>query len=274
MAVRRERIRQCAAGRSPLDLALAALWTARVETPRLPVQGYLRRIQELATRAGRGVGLQAAVGDRLFALNTTLFDDMGFVVAGDYRPEQCLLNRVVDTRKASPAAFVTLYLSIGRLLGLPLDGAAVAGRLLVRIRGADLIIDPVLGGTLLNREDLALLLLQAESPVQASVSAIDRQLERGDDRRLLVRLMSELKAAYTEHGELEKALDVSDCLLVVAPRAAWVHRDRARLLERLECHHAARADYRRYLELAPKAADSDSVARRVEQLGRRDVTLH
>ena len=66
---------------------------------------------------------------------------------------------------------------------------------------------------------------------------------------------------YLRRNQLEKVLEVMNCVLAIAPELAPEVRDRGRLLERLECLRPALEDYQRYLELVPDATDSDQVRR-------------
>ncbi len=274
MAVHMEQLKRLSAGRDRLDLARGALWTAQLETPQLPISDYVERIKALAERASQGLSAKAPLGDRVFALNALLFDQLGFRVVNEPDPGACLLDRVIDQRRARPTVLATLYLSVGRQMGLPLKGIPFPGRLLVGIGDEGLIVDPASGGNLLSREDLELMLVQSLGLEKASGAMLDDLLKGGHDRRILVRLLTELERDYAETGALEKALAVSECMLTVKPRSAMAHRERAKLLDQLDCHHAAHADYRRYLELAPDAADGDRIARRMARLGLREVTLH
>ncbi|SCZ51816.1 transglutaminase family protein [Thiohalomonas denitrificans] len=276
MAVQKAYIKALSAGREPLDLARGALWAAKVEMPELPVTDYIERIAALAERGLQGLSATAPLGDRVFALNALLFDDLAFKLVSEPEPEACLLDRVIDERRARPAALAMLYLSVGRLMGLPLKGFPFPGRLLIGIGEGDegLLMDPVSGGVLLSRDDLELMLTYSVGPEQASGAMLDRLLQGSGDRYLLARVLTELQRDYAHAGALEKALEISDCLLVIRPRSASAHRERARLFERLDCHHAAHADYLRYLELAPKAVDGEKIAARMARLGRLGVTLH
>jgi regulator of sirC expression with transglutaminase-like and TPR domain len=53
---------------------------------------------------------------------------------------------------------------------------------------------------------------------------------------------------------------------MLTPTATPELRDRGWLYHRLDCFRAALADYRRYLELAPQAADADEVRGRIIEL--------
>jgi regulator of sirC expression with transglutaminase-like and TPR domain len=65
-----------------------------------------------------------------------------------------------------------------------------------------------------------------------------------------------------------------DLLLVLTPNAADEVRTRGTLYEQLDCPAAAAADFRRYLQLAPKAPDVADVEKRLSRLRDATPTLH
>lgn len=258
-------------------LAQAALGFSDSGEPEGRGQGALRRIAALARKLGASLPETAGAGDRLFTLNTGLFHDLAFVRLRDpHDPDGLLLERVLERRAGHPIALALLYLIVGRELGLRMRAVAMPGNLVVRVDTdqGPAFVDPAAGGILLSREDLELLLVHAYGFERASGTMLETLLEGMDDRQVLVRLLSELKRAYLHHDQPEKALWAADCILSLRPGSALYHRDRARLLEQLDCREAARADYRRYLELAPNAVDAEQVLRRMTRLQDKGSTLH
>jgi regulator of sirC expression with transglutaminase-like and TPR domain len=81
-----------------------------------------------------------------------------------------------------------------------------------------------------------------------------------------VRVLRNLKGIYWHQQDFGRALYVVNCILVLDPDNAEALRDRGRIYERLECFRAALADFRRYLDLDPGAADYREVRARLPVL--------
>jgi regulator of sirC expression with transglutaminase-like and TPR domain len=242
-------------------LARGALEIARLEYPDLDPDAYLRRLDDYAerVRAGGGAGLT----DQVLALNRILFREEGY--AGNleeyYDPRNSFLNEVMDRRLGLPITLSIVYLEVGRRVGLPVEGVSFPGHFLVKlpVQGGALVLDPFDAGRSLDEEDLQEQLAQVYGDEPAPLVA--GLLNAASPREILVRLLRNLKGVYLRRNQLEKVLEVMNCVLAIAPELAPEVRDRGRLLERLECLRPALEDYQRYLELVPDAADSDQVRR-------------
>ncbi len=240
-------------------LARGALEIARLEYPDLDPDAYLRRLDDYAerVRAGAGTGLT----DQVLALNRVLFREEGY--AGNleeyYDPRNSFLNEVMDRRLGLPITLSIVYLEVGRRVGLPVEGVSFPGHFLVKlpVQGGALVLDPFDAGRSLDEEDLQEQLVQVYGDDPAPPVA--GFLNAASPREILVRLLRNLKGVYLQRNQLEKVLEVMNCVLAIAPELAPEVRDRGRLLERLECLRPALEDYHRYLELVPDAADSDQV---------------
>ncbi len=240
-------------------LARGALEIARLEYPDLDPDAYLRRLDDYAerVRAAGGTGLT----DQVLALNRILFREEGY--AGNleeyYDPRNSFLNEVMDRRLGLPITLSIVYLEVGRRVGLPVEGVSFPGHFLVKlpVQGGALVLDPFDAGRSLDEEDLQEQLAQVYG--DDPVPPVAGLLNAASPREILVRLLRNLKGVYLQRNQLEKVLEVMNCVLAIAPELAPEVRDRGRLLERLECLRPALEDYHRYLELVPDAADSDQV---------------
>lgn len=259
-------------------LAEEALRLAREQDPTLDLGRHLGRLRTLAGRALARVPAQAGIGDRLFALNATLFDELGFGPAADPVPDprDCLLHHVLERRAGDAVALGIVYIAVGRRMGLPLEGLAFPGRFLVMLPAAaePLVLDPCCGGTTLSRDDLEFLLLEVWGPERAQRTRLDALLRPADHHEILARLLHNLKLGYLEAQAPEQALWAVNRILDLYPDHALTLRDRARLFELLDCPRPACADYLRYLELTPHAGDAARIRARVVRLRARAVVLH
>jgi regulator of sirC expression with transglutaminase-like and TPR domain len=215
------------------------------------------------------------LGDKLYALNSYLFLEQGF---GRERGDAGghFLDEVLERRKGDAVMLGLVYMTLGRLLDVPLRGVPFPGGFFVRIDvpGEALFVDPLQGGTTLSREDLELLLVHAYGFEKASVMLLEQILRGVDDRQVLLAALYELKHLFLRRQAWERALWSLDYILSLVPDRAVEVRERAQLLERMGCSEAARADYRRYLELVPNAADAQKVLDKLGRLEKRGTTLH
>lgn len=244
-------------------LARGALEIARLEYPDLDPEEYLRRLDEYAERVRTGTAPGAGLTDRVLTLNRVLFEEEGY--AGNleeyYDPRNSFLNDVMDRRLGLPITLSIVYLEVGRRAGLAVEGVSFPGHFLVKVpvQGGALVLDPFDAGRSLDEDDLREQLAQVYGDDPAP--PVTQLLGAASPREILVRLLRNLKGVYLRRNQLEKVLEVMNCVLAIAPELAAEVRDRGRLLERLECLRPALEDYQRYLELVPDAPDSDQVRR-------------
>jgi len=258
-----------------LDLAEAALLIAKEEYPGLDVGHSMGRIAALAQTVAERLPGEVGVGDAVYALNEYLFAEEDFSDESDADPRNGFLNELLDRHRGMPALLAILYVSVGRCLGLPLQCVALPGHFLVKFPQAEgsVIIDPSKGGAYLDELAVRATLARAygEDVPEAYLPAL---LAPATKRDVVLRLLRGLKENYLRAQRLDKALWFADYILRLAPEQTHELRERAHLYELLHHTHAAAADYRRYLELAPDAADRAEIRRRLRRLDDKGVYLH
>lgn len=253
----------------PLDLAEAALLVAEDARPEVDADHYLDELSGFAEAvkarlAGRGAG------DALFVLNEYLYDVEGFAGSTpDYDdPSNNFLDSVIDRRQGLPLTLSLVYLTVGRLVGLPLQPVAFPGYFLVKLEvvGEDLILDPYNGGVVLGEEDLETILLQVYGEARLPRGPVERMLRAATAREVIVRMLRNLKRTYMHAHRWQEALWAVEGIVQLHPGQPQELRDRGRIFERLQCYPAAIADYSRYLEMAPAASDVERVWNRLVRL--------
>lgn len=279
MVLKLQRLLDVVSGRDEaLDLAEAALLIAEDEYPALDRAAYLARLKEIGHRVRHRLPKDLAPGDAIFALNESLFHEEGFVGAEKdyYDPQNSYLNRVIDRRRGIPLSLAIIYVSVGRCLGLPLEVLPFPGHCLVRYLSGDgrtIILDPFAGGTQLFEEDLEALLLDVYGE-DVPLAVTREMLAPAEKGEVVMRMLRNLRNAYLKQERLDKALWTTHHIVQVAPERAREWRERARLYERLDYGPGAAADYRRYLQLAPEAADGEEIRTRLQTLRNRELLLH
>lgn len=243
-----------------IDLIEAALVIARLEYPGLDVAAYRGIIAQWARQLAANMAETAGTAERLARLNHFFFFELGFRGDTDryYEPENSYLNCVVDRRSGIPLTLALIYLRLGNFLGLNLCGLSFPGHFYVRLDSPDgrLVLDIFHGARLMSDRDL---MQQLQSNLGTDQPPLARFLEPTGKRDMLARLLRNLKGIYLQRRDTQRALDIMNQLLALNPAAAIEYRDRALLLHSHGCDAAATADFLRYLELRPKAADADRV---------------
>jgi regulator of sirC expression with transglutaminase-like and TPR domain len=253
-----------------VSLAEGALLIAAEEYDDLDVDGYLDRIDEMASILRRRLRSDISPTEALIALNLYVFDELGFSGnAGDYYdPRNSFLNDVIDRRLGIPITLAVLYIEIGRRIGLPLEGVSFPAHFLVKciLREGMLILDPYARGASLGLEDLQERLKVFSKEIAIEPDVVPSLLASATPNDIFARMLRNLRAIYASRGEPLKALSACDRILALAPDAAEDYRERGELYAELECFRASVADLRQYLKLKPQAQDSGRIAQRIAEL--------
>jgi len=252
------------------SLAEGALLIAQEHCPDIDIDHYLARLDMLGLQLKARLPDDAGSVQRILALNEFLFEEQGF---GPDRedfsdPRNSFLNEVLERRVGIPITLSIVYIEVGRRIGLAVDGLSFPQHFLVKCplpEGAA-VLDPYQSGASLSLEELQRrlgALREGHRPSRAEVAAL---LVAASRREILSRVLRNLKAVYMQAGRYDEALVAADRILMLTPTVAGEVRDRGWLYRRLDCYNPALADYRRYLELAPWAADADEAREAVIEL--------
>ncbi len=260
----RERFTALVSGpETELDLAEAALLIAQEEQPDLDVAHYLKRLDQLADAVRAKLPEAPTPQDRIQALNTHLFFEEGLRGnAGEYYdPRNSFLNEVLERKTGIPITLSVLYMEVGRRLGLPLAGVGFPGHFLVKYVGPDeeQVLDPFAGGAAVSEEQLAAKLKSMYGDNNPFMAQIPQLLSPATKKEILIRMLRNLKGVYLQKGDFERALSIIDRILLLAPDFAMEVRDRGAVQQRLGRMQGAVRDFKRYLQLAPKAEDAANI---------------
>jgi len=252
-----------------VDLAEAALLIAREEYPGLDVDGYLRRMEDLAaTVAERGAKGPAA---RVQALNAVLFDEEGFRGNTDdyYDPRNSFLNEVLDRKTGIPITLCTVYIEVGRRAGIAVEGVGLPGHFVARAEG--LLVDPFHGGQLLSEDDCQRRL----DRIYGGRLKLDGQMLAACDRKaILARTLRNLKAIYTKAEDYPRALSAVDLLLDLEPGALDELRDRGLLHAALDCYALAAGELDDYLLKAGPVPGAAQLREKIDELRTRAARVN
>jgi regulator of sirC expression with transglutaminase-like and TPR domain len=249
---RRERFR--AAVERPddeIDLPYVALLIAEAAYPGLDIRYYLRELARLSAEAPR-IDLSAPPRQQIAVLSRYYTVDLGFRGnTGAYDdPRNSYLNDVLDRRTGIPITLTLVYNEIGRRLGLPLAGIGLPGHFLsgyvpAGARMPVLLIDVFNGGVILDDRGVAALL---ERAFGRPVAVEPQFLQPVGARAILYRMLNNLKRIYVQAGDLHRALEIVEQMVIVQPNSLRDVRDRGVLRGRLGYYAEALADLRLYAE--------------------------
>ena len=261
-----------------LGLAEGALVLAAEARPDLDIEQSLTLLDELVERARPLVDAASSPSGTVAALNHVLFELEKF--RGDKEqyddPRNSFLDQVLSRRRGLPITLSILYVEVARRLGLEAYGVGFPGHFLAKVSGVsdattgEIIVDPFFAR-----------ILQKEECVQRLQALVDRPgpkdeawFQPATALEIYTRVLNNLKILYLREGDGLSALGCFDRILVLAPRAALEYRDRAFLLERLECTNASIEDYSQYLELAPEHENAAAIRLRRDALAQRKPKLN
>jgi regulator of sirC expression with transglutaminase-like and TPR domain len=258
-----------------IDLAEATLLIAKEEYPDLDLAGYLSRLDDMGADV-RGLTGACQEPHRLIAgLSEYLFRRLGFHGNSDdyYDPKNSFLNEVLDRRMGIPITLSTVYLEVGRRIGLSVHGVGMPGHFLVKYMGQseEIVIDPFGGGGIVSPADCQRIL---DRVYDGKVRFEPGMLSIMGTRQILARMLANLKIIYFNQEEYGKALSVVELLLILHPHNACEIRDRGLLSCQLRCYTEAIADLERYLRLAPEANDSATIREHLRTLRQRAAALN
>jgi regulator of sirC expression with transglutaminase-like and TPR domain len=263
---------------SQLGLAEGALVLAAEVRPELDIDSSLTALDELVERARPLIEAADTKSAAVAKLNHVLFELENF--RGDKEqyddPRNSFLDEVLSRRRGLPITLSILYVEVARRLGLEAYGVGFPGHFLAKVSGltdapaGEIIIDPFFARILPKEECVQR--LQALTHVAGTNP--DALFAPATALEIYTRVLNNLKVLYLRNGDGLSALGCFDRILVLAPSAALEYRDRAFLLERLECLHAAIEDYSQYLELAPNHEDVAAIRVRRDVLVRQKPRLN
>ncbi len=193
------------------DLARASLLIALEEYPRLDVEGYLGRLDALATRAAA----RGSVGDppvfRLGHLHAEMFDADGYRGDADnyYDVRNVYLNEVIDRRAGLPIMLSIVFLHVATRLGLTPLGVGLPGHYIVKVQFElnEVYVDPFHGGATLTLPEIGAL-LSGMSGGQVRLS--HEHLRGWTARETLMRVLGNLQSMYARNGDARKSASALD----------------------------------------------------------------
>lgn len=261
----------------PTDLFQATLAIASHANPRLDTERYSRQMLDWSEQLEQRLEGIDDTRIRIEHFNRFFFNELGFKGNNDdyNNPDNSLLNEVMDSRLGIPITLAVLYITLGRSIGLSLDGISFPGHYLVKVILPEgmVILDAYNGGLCLDEQALADMLLKHHGNENVSATEMVKSLESASTEETLLRVLRNLKAIYSKEKENEHLLTVLNMMLSIKPDLVQERLDRGLLLHDMECHHVALSDLRYYLQETPIDPTND-VLNLVNRLNGHQPAIH
>jgi len=245
-----------------VDLGLGALLIAQIEHPELRPTHELKRLDELAARAGRA---------DVHHLRRFLFEDEGFAGNADdyYDPRNSCLNDVLDRRLGIPITLSLLAMEVGRRLGLVVHGVGLPGHFMAMAGGV--LFDPFNGGAAVSRAEAGAVVARV---LGRAVPLEDGHFAPVPKTQILLRMLANLRRVYVDREEWGKARAVMERLMLLDPEAPGHVRDYGTVLMKEGDFNRGAAQWERYLSRHPNARDAGRVKAQLTEIRRAIASLN
>jgi regulator of sirC expression with transglutaminase-like and TPR domain len=248
-------------GADNVDLLRGALLIARLDNADVDVDGYVNEVEQMAADVQCRLDQQADADTRLKALNTYLFEELGFHGSRSdyYNKANSYFNDVLDDREGLPITLSILYIELARRIGLNVVGVGLPGHFVVRHEpqeGDHQLIDPFDRGRFVPHAE-------AVENVEAATGQKFEQsyLATQTNRAILVRMLRNLIGIAREARDPEAMLRYEDAVLTLLPESATDRWLRAVLCYNTDRNNEALAEADWLLEHQSAEVDLNEVRR-------------
>jgi regulator of sirC expression with transglutaminase-like and TPR domain len=224
--------------RSPPALFEAALWIAAEHDKELNPETVLADFKDLQQRVSYGLPMLPV--SELAQPLLRRMNDLGFAQddSTPLRPQVVLLNKVLERRRGQPLTLGLIALELARRLEIPMVGVNFPGHFLLRVQGADHLLDPC-GGRRLYPNDCRELLQRQYGP---NMKLGAEHLQTAEPAQMLQRLSRNLRQLHLTNDDYIDALVDAERVLELGNASASDYLARASLYQRLDCPNAERFD--------------------------------
>ncbi|RMU18046.1 Protein sirB1 [Pseudomonas amygdali pv. lachrymans] len=176
-------------------------------------------------------------------------------------PTRRCCTRLCSSR-GQPLGLALIALEIARRLEIALEGVNFPGHFLLRVPGADHLLDPCSGRRLYPRDCRELLIRQFGPTMQLRAE----HMTRATPTSMLQRLSRNLRHLHQINDDFLAALKDADRIVELGQATSGDHLARASLYQLLECPQAERFDLERALLLSEDPLQRIELAKRLSRL--------
>ena len=243
------------------DLLDGVLLIARQQYPDLDMAKYKSLVDAMARQTVERLSKADTKIEKINSYNQLFFKELGFHGNTDeyYDPRNSYISDVLDRKEGIPITLSSVYLMLGWVAGCQLHGLNFPGHFLVEWRESstdltqNIYIDVFNGGQILTLEDLQERLsknLEGDQKLEAVF-----HLQSAGIRGILHRTLGNLKAIHASQGLVERALWVTEWMLLLKSNDWNSLRDKGLFSYSLGKYEQAEECLETYLEKTGKPAD-------------------
>lgn len=251
-----------------IPLAETALLLAALQRPHADLAPYHQHLAELAVHAAEKTSRADSVDMQTAALRGVLAERHGY--AGDTETYDDLRNAnlmdVIDRRRGLPVSLGILYIHAARAYGGDMVGIDFPSHFLLRLaaRGQRIILDPFDGAKMMHAPELR----QRLKALRGQEAEITPHHYRAvGSRDILLRLQNNIKLRAIAGGDLPRAIDILQSMMLIAPGRGEIAWETGVLHSRLGNVKTAIATLESYLAtgaLASGTAEIEDLLRRLK----------
>jgi regulator of sirC expression with transglutaminase-like and TPR domain len=256
--------------REPIALLEATLWIAAEHDRSVEPATCLARVHELQREVSTHLPilpLNELAQPLLRQLNALGFQQDEY---HPLRPQAALMDKVLQRRRGQPLLLAILALELARRLSIPLEGVNFPGHFLLRVPGADHLLDPC-GGRRLYPADCRELLARQFGP-QMQLSA--EHMRSASPLQMLQRLSRNLRQLHSSNDNHLAALVDAERVMQLGPVQVGDYLARATLYQHLDCPQAERFDLEHALLLTDDPIQRLKLSERLGQLPSTKRSIH
>ncbi|MBN1447715.1 MAG: transglutaminase family protein [Bacteroidetes bacterium] len=199
----------------PVDLEEGAFILAKYGFPEMDVSQYRRRLDDMAADIRVLAGTRATPLDTFMKMRSYLFSDLGFIGNREdyYNPNNSFINKVIDYRKGIPITLSMLLLTLGRRLGITLNGIGMPMHFLVQYDDGTrmFFVDAFNSGIIITRDQCRLMLSSS------GIRLTPEMLAPVSSRDIIERMWRNLYLAHQQQGDESEASRVAEILSFINP---------------------------------------------------------
>lgn len=249
-----------------ISLAKAGLFYAQAEDLNLDVDHYIQVLDNMAEEIEKRLPEKLYPLKVIKTINKYLFTDLGYTGNNQtyYDPRNSFLNDVIDRRTGIPITLSVIYLEIAKRIDFSMEGIGMPGHFLIRpnFEESGIFVDAFNQGEIMFEQDC---LTKLQKLYKRQVTLEPNLLATVSNKRILARMLTNLKYIYLSNNQLSKSLDIISGILLLFPGNPKELRDRGLIYYQLDQPKQAYQDLEYYLTILPNAEDATIIRKLLDK---------
>ncbi|MBN2273826.1 MAG: transglutaminase family protein [Bacteroidales bacterium] len=202
-----------------------AFFLAQYQYPDISLEKINQEIETIRKDIWLEINNNLTALEKIRILNYIIFDLHHYTrnASDFYAPQNCYLNKVIETKKGNPISLAIIYLSVAYKLGLPVYGVNLPKNFILaykneyRLHDAEneeedilFYINPYNKGAVLGRREIDYFITQQQLKPQKTFYV------PCSNRDIIIRLINNLVLSYEKLGAMEKITGLKELLTVVS----------------------------------------------------------